>query len=418
LFLNFKLWFATLFPAFCVFLITQVISPWVKRKNLENLQSTWWMSSEIQENLNNFKVIIAFNRLDYFNKKFEESNDKNYKASIKAWIASNIFTPIYWFASNIAQLVALSYGFYLITVWNITLWILIWFQFYVNNFYSPLKQLASVWSSFQLALASIDRIYEVLDLKTDLDVIESDFVFDTDSILEFKNVNFNYSDWNEVLKNINFKLCKGKTYALVWPTGWWKTTTASLMARLYDPTSWNVLLHKKDIKSFSHKDRTDKIWFILQEPFLFTWNVRDNILYWNDEYLSFTNEQILDVLKNMWLLNLLSKFEKWLDTKVSTSWESISLWQKQLIAFIRAILKKPEVLILDEATANIDTVTEQLLDNMLNNLSKDTIKVIIAHRLNTIKNADEIFFVNAWTITCTWSMDEALELLMNWKRNS
>ncbi|MDD3303263.1 MAG: ATP-binding cassette domain-containing protein, partial [Candidatus Gracilibacteria bacterium] len=147
-------------------------------------------------------------------------------------------------------------------------------------------------------------------------------------------------------------------------------------------------------------------------------NVRDNILYGNDEYLSFTNEQILDVLKNMGLLNLLSKFEKGLDTKVSTSGESISLGQKQLIAFIRAILKKPEVLILDEATANIDTVTEQLLDNMLNNLSKNTIKVIIAHRLNTIKNADEIFFVNSGTITCTGSMDEALELLMNGKRNS
>jgi ATP-binding cassette, subfamily B, bacterial len=218
--LNVKLWLATLFPALLVFIVTQLISPWVKRRNLESLQSVWWMSSEIQESLNNFKVIIAFNRLDYFRKKFEEYNERNYKASIKAWVASNIFIPLYTFASNLAQLIALCFWIYLITTWNITLGLLIWFQFYVNSFYGPLRQLASVWASFQLALASLDRISEVLALKNDMKILKESEIIKTDSILEFNWVNFNYPDWSEVLKDINFKLKKWKTYALVWPT-WW-----------------------------------------------------------------------------------------------------------------------------------------------------------------------------------------------------
>lgn len=422
LFLNIKLGFATLLPALLIFIITQIISPWVKRTNLESLRSTWALSSEIQESLNNFKVIIAFNRLDYFRKKFEEFNIQNYKASIKASIASGIFIPIYWLASNFAQLVALCYWIFLISSWNLTVGLLIWFQFYVNNFYSPLRQLASVWSSFQLALASFDRISEVLALKSDLEIIDAKNEYSQDlknnSILDFINVNFHYPDWSEVLKNINFKLCKWKTYALVWPTWWWKTTTASLMARLYDPTQWAILLDNKDIRTFSLEERTKKIWFILQEPFLFTWSLRENILYWHKEFLSYSNEQVLDILEKKWFSNLLSKFDKWLDTEISTNSESISLGQKQLLAFMRAILRDPELLILDEATANIDTVTEQILEEMLNNLPKTTTKVIIAHRLNTIKNADEIFFVNSWTISNTWTMENALDMLLHWKRES
>lgn len=430
LIINTPLGVATLLPAVGVFVITQVISPWVKRTNLESLRSTGNMSSEIQESLNNFKVIVAFNRLDYFRKKFGEFNEKNYTASVRAGIANTIFIPIYGFASNLAQLVALTYGIYLITTGHITIGILIGFQFYVNNFYSPLRQLASVWSSFQIALASLDRISEVLSLHSNMQVLtlsEDDTKespknttpkTSRTNLLEFKNVSFWYPDGKEILKNINFSLLRGKTYALVGPTGGGKTTTASLMARLYDPTGWEVLLDGKDIRSYEASSRTKKIGFILQEPFLFSGTVRENILYGDELYLEFSDEKILKLLDQMGLTDLLSKFDAGLETKISMSGESISLWQKQLLAFMRAILKQPEILILDEATANIDTVTEQILETMLQKLPAETTKVIIAHRLNTIKDADEIFFVNAGEITNTGTMEHALDMLLHEKRES
>lgn len=416
LFLNFKLAIATLAPTFLVLIITQILWSWIKRKNLLGLQTLWELSSEIQESLNSFKVIIAFNRLDYFKEKFNQTNKKNYKASFWAWIANNTYIPIYWFASNLAWLIGLCFGLYLITTWNLTIGLLISFQIYINNFYSPLLQLASIWSSFQLAVASLERIWEVVWLKNNINVIDWWKTIKNNSILEFKNVFYHYIEGENILKDINFTLEKWKTYAFVWPTWWWKTTTASLMARLYDPTKWIIFLDWKDIRSYEYSKKVEKIGFILQEPFLFSGTIKENILYWNEKYFDYSDLELIELLKKSDLYGLLSKFEKWLNTIVSTNSESISLWQKQLIAFIRAFLRQPELLILDEATANIDTVTEQLLEKIINSLPKTTTKVIIAHRLNTIKNADEIFFVNSWIITQTWSMENAMNMLLEGKR--
>jgi len=220
-----------------------------------------------------------------------------------------------------------------------------------------------------------------------------------------------------VLHKINLNLQPGKTYALVGPTGGGKTT-ASLMARLYDPTSGTIFLNGQDIRAYSDQDRTQKIGFILQEPVLFTGTVRDNILYGNDQYATHGNTQLEAVIKSAGLAKLLQRFDQGLDTKLTASGDAVSLGQKQLIAFIRAVLRNPEVLILDEATANIDTVTEQLLEDILKNLSTRTTKVIIAHRLNTIQNADEIFFVNGGEVMPAGSMDQALEMLLHHNRQS
>lgn len=418
LLLNFRLGIAALFPAIIILIITQIISPWVKRKNFISLQSTGSMSSEIQESLSHFKVIIAFNRLDYFKKKFEEYNKANYHASMQAGVASNIFTPLYTLVSNMAQLIVLTYGIYMITHGSITIGLLIGFQLYVTNFYSPLRQFASVWSSFQLALASLDRVSEVLSLQSDMKSIKDKAYHETDDMLQFLGVSFEYPDGKKVLKNVNISLKKWKTYALVGPTGWWKTTTATLMARLYDPTSGEILLDGKDIRSYDSSLRAKKIGFILQEPFLFTGTVKENIIYGNDEYLNHTDSEIYELLRKKGMDDMISKFDKWLDTLVSASGESISLGQKQLLAFMRAILKNPDLLILDEATANIDTLTEKILEEMLEKLPKYTTKVIIAHRLNTIKNADEIFFVNSGEVVSTWSMENAMKMLLNGKRES
>jgi len=205
---------------------------------------------------------------------------------------------------------------------------------------------------------------------------------------------------------------------LVGPTGGGKTTTASIIARLYDPTEGAVLLDGKDIRTYPTPERTRKIGFILQEPFLFTGTVRDNILYGNEQYQDYSNEQLSAVIHAANLETLLSRFDQGLETPIVSVGDGISLGQKQLIAFIRAVLRNPELLILDEATANIDTVTEKMLEEILRKLPDTTTRVIIAHRLNTIENADEIFFVNAGEITRAGSLDQAVDMLLKGKRVS
>lgn len=419
LFINWRLGLATLTPAFLLLIFTRIISPWIKSKNASNLKTTGGMSAEISESLDNFKVIVAFNRRDYFRKKFNTVNEINYESAIKAGIANNTLTPTYGLASNLAQLIVITYGIYLISIGSFTVGFLISFLTYVSRFYDPLRQVAALWSNFQLALAGWDRIYDILSLKSDLVVMPTlECTLPTPVLLEFKNVHFGYPDSKEVLHNINFKLEVGKTYALVGPTGGGKTTTASLMARLYDPTEGLILLNGTDIRCFETSDRVGKIGFILQEPFLFSGTVRDNLLYGNEHYKDYTNAQLEHTIGESGLGELLKRFDSGLDTKVATNGGTLSLGQKQLIAFMRAVLRNPELLILDEATANIDTVTEQLLEEILKKLPEKTTKVIIAHRLNTIENADEIFFVNNGEVVPAGSMDEAVEMLMHDKRNS
>lgn len=412
LLINLPLGLATLSPTVILLVFTIAISPWIRRKNKATLKSIGNLSAEIQESLANFKVIVAFDRRDYFRKHLENANRENYKKSIYAGVANSLLSPIYTFASNIGQLIVLTLGIWLITQGRFSIGLLISFIAYVSNFYNPLRQIARLWANFQLTLAAWDRISQLLSLKSNLPVIEGSKEIKSNSFIHFKDVSFAYPNGEKVLKNVSFELQRGKTYAFVGPTGGGKTTTASLISRLYDVTKGAVLIDGKDIKSYTACERASKIGFILQDPILFTGTVRENILYGNKECGALTNEELEKALEDAQLLSLLKSFDQGLDTFIIMGGDSISLGQKQIIAFMRAILCKPELLILDEATANIDTVTEQKLDQILTNLPKSTTKVIIAHRLNTIENADEIFFVNSQKIIAAGSFDEALNLLM------
>lgn len=416
--INMELGLAALAPALVLWIFTRSISPWVKTRNAANLKSTGSLSAEIQESLNNFKVIVAFNRRDYFRKRFDEVNTQNYQTAVKAGIANNMFTPVYGFSSSIGQMVVLAFGIYLIAAGQFSVGLLISFLAYITQFYNPLRQIAALWANFQVALAGWDRISQILALENNLKVIETTVKEETCCLLSFRHVSFSYTPGNEILKDVSFDLERGKTYAFVGPTGGGKTTTASLMARLYDPTAGQIILNGADIRSLDMETRTSKIGFILQEPFLFTGTIRDNILYGNTHYNNLSNEALSAILSESGLDGLLERFDGGLTAQIKSSGDGISLGQKQLIAFIRAVLRKPELLILDEATANIDTVTEQLLDEILKKLPESTTRIIIAHRLNTIENADEIFFINSGAVTKAGSLNDAVNLLLHGKRES
>jgi ATP-binding cassette subfamily B protein len=345
-------------------------------------------------------------------------NQHNYQAAVSAGMANNVLAPVYGLFANIGQLVVLTLGIYLILQGSFTLGLLIGFLGYVVSFYNPLRHLAGLWASFQIAMAAWDRISVILSLESNLEVVESSETASNASYLSFRDVSFKYPSGKDVLHHVSFEMDRGKTYAFVGPTGGGKTTTASLIARLYDATRGTIFLDGKDIRSFTAAERTKKIGFILQDPFLFSGTIRDNILFGNQEFQGYSNGQLQQEIAAAGLESLLERFDKGLDTAVQTTGDGISLGQKQLIAFMRAVLRKPELLILDEATANIDTITEQQLETILKKLPASTTRVIIAHRLNTIENADVIFFVNSGKVQRAGSLEDAVNLLLHGKRES
>ncbi len=415
--LNPRLGVISFIPAIFMLIITNILSGWIKRRNIKELQVTGDISAEIEENLDNFKVIAVFNRADYLNDRFDKINNENFKVSFKTGVANGVLNPIFLMSSNVAQIITLCFGIIFITKGDFTAGLLISYLLYVDKFYSPLRRFANIWSIIQSSLAALDRIYEILNLESDIKVIDNPEIISSNNILEFRDVSFKYNDDKVIFENINLSLEKGKTYALVGPTGGGKTTTALLMSRLYDPTSGKVFLNGKDIRGFSFEEKSKKIGYILQEPFLFTGTIKDNIVYGNEKYLGISDEDLINVLKEKDLDGLLDNFADGINTEIIYGRDNISLGQKQIVAFIRVILRDPEILILDEATANIDTVTEQILEDIINKISSDTTKIIIAHRLNTIENADKIFFVNR-EIKLAGSFENAVDMLMNGVRKT
>jgi len=237
-------------------------------------------------------------------------------------------------------------------------------------------------------------------------------------ILQFRDVTFSYSSDKIILNKVSFQIMEGQTYALVGPTGGGKSTTAGLMARLFDPDSGLVEFKNRDIRTFETEELTNSIGFILQEPFLFSGTVGENIVYGNDLIADWDGFRLLEELKSLGFEQIVSMFENGLETMVSDNTENISLGQKQLISFMRILLRRPVFLIMDEATANIDTVTEKLLNDIIDKLPNSTTKVIIAHRLNTIKNADQILFINEGRVQSALDFDDAVNLIESGKRVS
>jgi ATP-binding cassette, subfamily B, bacterial len=412
LYLNWQLASIVLLLTAAIILITRIVTPYIEGINKESLVDQGSLSSEIQEGLTNFNALVAFQIQDYFKDHFTSISEKVYKAKIKANILNEGIAPLYTFTANIAQIILLIVGIRFILAGSITIGLLIGFLAYAQKFFEPLRILGSIVGSLQGALAAWARVREIISLQSNLIIQEAHENKEDkpNELLAFKDISFGY-DEDMIIHNMSFILEKGKTYALVGPTGGGKSTTASLMARLYDPKEGIIEYKNRDIRSYTDEERTNSIGFILQEPFLFTGTIGDNLRYGNSELLNSTDEELLEKLKSHNLTELMDTFDNGIETIIENN--GISIGQKQIISFIRTLLREPELLILDEATANIDTVTEQNLQSILSQLPDTTTKVIIAHRLNTIKKADQIFFISEGILTPAEDFDSALNLIQN-----
>ncbi len=393
LILNPKLGAAALVPALAMLASTWLLGSFVRVRNRESMEAFGKLSGQVAESLENFKVVVAFNRRDHYRAQFEKVNGENFGRAIRAGLVNGVVTPFYGFCAQLGQLVVLGYGLILVSRGEFTLGLLIGYFVYLNRFYDPLRQLAALWATFQAAMSGYDRISEILSISDRLPILPKQNPEPEASRLEFRGVDFAYIPERKVLEEVSFRLEVGGTYAFVGPTGGGKTTIASLMARLFDPSSGTVLLDGHDLRTVSAQERSQKIGFILQDPFLFGETLADNV----------TSLEGLDRL-----------FDQGLQTPVA----GLSLGQRQVVAFLRAVLRRPELLILDEATANIDTVTERALSELLESLPETTTLVVIAHRLSTIEKADGIFFVNSGRISRPTSVDQTLALLRSEKRVS
>jgi ATP-binding cassette subfamily B protein len=204
---------------------------------------------------------------------------------------------------------------------------------------------------------------------------------------------------------VNIKIERGRKYAIIGPTGGGKTTIASLMARLFDPSDGKIIFNGLDIKCYPHAERCLKIGFILQDPVIFTGTIKENLLYGNQLYKECSDEELNALIKDLALEELMSTVNIDIKSEILSP-DQLSVGQKQILAFIRAILRRPELLILDEASANIDMRTEKLFNSVLGKNSDITTSVVIAHNMSTVKNADQIIFVNAGTVLIIDSFDE------------
>ncbi len=423
LYINFKLGLVMLSSVLFLIIITKLLSPWIERQNKKNLIAIGLLSASLQENINNFRVIIAYNKREYFRSHLEEMNKTTFKTAFISDTANRVFEPIYDFAGSVALILVLSFGLYLVSGGSLTIGLLVAFVSYTQKFYDPLRILATIFGSIQLSVAAWSRIREIFALENNIQTNKKNEVsnikdIDNKIILKLDDVSFKYEGGENVIENANLNFEIGKTYALVGPTGGGKSTLASIMSHLYEPSSGKVYLNGKPMSFYSNEERASMVTVILQDPILFSGTVLDNIKYGNKKIENLNEIEIENLLVDKGFKEVVERFSKGLKTEINQSGGGLSIGQKQLISFMRAVLREPNLLILDEATANIDTITEVILNKTLYSLPKHTTKIIIAHRLNTIKEADEIMFVNGHHVKPAGSFENAIKLIENSKRNS
>lgn len=290
---------------------------------------------------------------------------------------------------------------------GVTVGVLIAFTAYISRFWAPINTIASFYNSLLTAISYLERIFETIDEPvevkdapdaTDMPPIKGD--------VSFENVKFSYEDGVPILKNVSFDVKQGQTIAIVGPTGAGKTTIVNLLSRFYNVDSGKVLIDGIDISKVKIHSLRTQMGVMMQDSFIFSGTIMDNIRYGNK---TATDEEVIKAAKTVCAHDFIMEMEDGYNTQVNERGSRLSVGQRQLISFARALLADPAILILDEATSSIDTETEIVLQEGLNNLLKGRTSFIIAHRLSTIKNADTIMYIDKGGIVEAGSHDELLE---------
>ncbi len=365
------------------------------------------MNAYVHESINGIKVTQSFSR--------EEENMRIYKDVCKqysdAWMDSVKLNFLVWPSIDIISVasVALIYLFgILIFDSSIKVGVLVAFIGYVWRFWAPITNIGNFYNTIINAMAYLERIFETMDEKPLIHDKEGAITLPAiEGHVEFKDVTFMYEEDNPILKNININIQSGESIALVGPTGAGKSTIVSLISRFYDINEGQILIDGIDIRDVTLKSLREQMGIMLQDSFIFSGTIMDNIRYGN---LEATDEEVVAAAKVVRAHDFIMEFENGYYTEVNERGSRLSVGQRQLISFARALLADPKILILDEATSSIDTQTELLLQKGLDELLKGRTSFIIAHRLSTIKNSSRIMYIDNGSIVECGTHDELMSL--------
>ena len=367
------------------------------------------LNSHIEEVYSGLLVVKAYNGKKEADFKFDEYNEKVYDANRKSQFLSGLMQPIMSFIGNFGYVAVCIVGALLVLHDSITFGVIIAFITYVRLFTSPLMQIAQAFTSLQSTAAASERVFEFLDEEEMQD--ESKFTKKLDKAtvkgnIEFENVVFQYdNNPKPTIQNFSAKAKAGQKIAIVGPTGAGKTTLVNLLMKFYDINSGDIKIDGVSTKELTRENIHDLFTMVLQDTWLFDGTIKENIVY-NTENV--TDEQVKEVCKVVGLDHFIKTLPKGLDTELSDN-DEVSAGQKQLLTIARGMLNKTPFLILDEATSNVDTRTEELVQKAMDKLTEGKTSFIIAHRLSTIKNADLILVVDNGNIIEQGNHEELME---------
>ena len=353
-----------------------------------------WTNSVLAENVNGVRVVQAFSRQSHNYANFRDYVNRYFlERSLDAAKVASIFTPIVDVLGAIATALVVYIGGTAVLGESITAGVLIAFVLYIDRLFDPIRDLSRRFDTLQSTMAGGERILELLN--TPVEVRDAEGACEMGAILgdvRFEDVSFHYSDDPAlVLDGIDLDICAGETVALVGETGAGKTTIVKLLTRFHDPTSGSIRVDGVDLMTVTQGSLRKQMGMVLQDPFLFNGSVKENILFGR---LDARHEDVIAAAQAVGAHDFIVRLKNGYDTSVEEGGATLSVGQRQLISFARALLADPRILILDEATSSVDTQTEQIIQKALATLLKGRTSFVIAHRLSTITNADKIIVIH------------------------
>ena len=362
------------------------------------------VSAHLQESISGVKVLKAFRREQSDYKRLQVANAAYRDANMATVVQSGVYFPFVELVSATAVVIVIWYGGTLVSGGAIEVGVLVAFIGYLNSFFDPLQQLSQLYNTFQASMAAVQKIYKVLD--TDPDMLDAPDAVDLPDVhgsVELRDVTFGYDAGKPVLRDIELTIPAGKTVALVGATGAGKSTVIKLLARFYDPDEGAVLIDGHDLRRVTQHSLREQLAVVPQEAFLFSGSVLDNIRFARP---SAGDEEVKRVARIVGVHDFVAGLPDGYDTEVQEGGSALSTGQRQLISFARALLADPRILILDEATSSVDAESEHRIERAMEVLFSGRTSIIVAHRLSTVRYADEIVVVDDGRIVERGTHDE------------
>jgi ABC-type multidrug transport system fused ATPase/permease subunit len=404
--LNWRLALATMIVAPIIALVTHLY----RRRSRTLYREVRWQNSIVTtylaENISGVRAVQAFAREDLNRRRFDDVNSENLRRIIVATVFSAGFGPIITFISTVATVTVIWFGGLLVIDDEMTLGSLWAFIAYVGRFFEPINELSARYNSMQAAMAGGERVYALLD--TPVSVTDRPGARPLGNIhgsVRFKDVTFEYLPDRPVLRNLDIDAKPGEVIALVGHTGAGKSSIINILLRFYDIRGGAITIDGNDIRDVTTESLRRQVGLVLQEPFLFSGTIRDNIRYGK---LDSTDDEVIAAAQAVNLHEYIISLPLGYDTEVTERGASLSQGQKQLISFARALIADPRILILDEATASVDTATEKLIQHGLETLMRGRTSFVIAHRLSTIEAASQIIVLRQGRVIERGTHDELL----------